>query len=71
MVAVPGGAAHAFANATDQPARQLVMILPALDAQSFFTELGDVMQGGIPDKAAMDRFGTRWQVEFLGPPLAV
>jgi len=69
VVSVPGGAAHAFINVTDAPARQLVMILPGLDAAAFFTELGAVMQGGIPDRAALNRFGEKWGVTFLGPPL--
>jgi quercetin dioxygenase-like cupin family protein len=69
VVAVPGGAEHAFANVSDRPARQLVMILPALDAATFFTELGAVMKDGVPDQAALNAFGARWQVEFLGPPL--
>lgn len=33
VVSVPGGAAHAFINITDKPARQLVMMLPGMDAQ--------------------------------------
>lgn len=69
VVSVPGGAAHAFVNVTDRPARQLVMILPGLDATKFFTELGAVMRDGVPDTQALNEFGRRWQVEFLGPPL--
>jgi quercetin dioxygenase-like cupin family protein len=40
LVSVPGGAAHAFVNITDRPARQLVMILPGIDAVASFTDLG-------------------------------
>ncbi len=69
VVSVPGGAAHTFVNVSDTPSRQLVLILPGLDATAFFTELGSVMKGGIPDKDALDQFGRRWRVEFLGPPL--
>ena len=69
VVSVPGGAAHAFVNVTDAPARQLVMIVPGLDAASFFTELGSVMRGGVPDRAALNKFGEKWGVTFLGPPL--
>ncbi len=47
----------------------MVLILPGMDAAAFFTELGSVMKGGIPDKDALNQFGSRWQVEFLGPPL--
>jgi quercetin dioxygenase-like cupin family protein len=69
VVSVPGGAEHAFVNVTDRPARQLVMILPGLDAASFFTELGTVMEAGVPERAVLNAFGVRWGVEFLGPPL--
>ena len=69
LVSVPGGAEHGFVNITTRPARQLIMILPGLDAGRFFTELGDVMKDGIPDQQALNDFGHRWNVEFLGPPL--
>jgi hypothetical protein len=26
------------------------------------------MRSGVPDKAALNLFGGKWQVEFLGPP---
>ncbi len=29
------------------------------------------MQNGVPDKAALNRFGAKWRVEFLGPPLTL
>ncbi|TCL69841.1 cupin domain-containing protein [Rhizobium sp. BK251] len=69
LVCVPGGAAHGFVNVTDAPGQQLVMIMPGLDAEAFFTGLGDIMKDGIPDRAALNLFGGRWNVEFLGPPL--
>ena len=69
VVTAPGGAAHTFVNITDQPARQIVMIVPALDAVKFFTELGATMKDGVPDPAALNAFGAKWGVEFLGPPL--
>jgi len=69
LVSVPGGAEHGFVNITDRPARQLIMILPGLDATRFFTELGGVMKDGVPDRQALNNFGQRWKVEFLGPPL--
>lgn len=70
VVSIPGGAAHGFVNVTDRPARQSILIAPALDAAAFFTELAGVMRDGIPDRAALDAFGAKWQVEFLGPPLS-
>lgn len=69
VVSVPGGAAHTFVNVAETPGRQLIAILPALDAANFFTELGAVMKDGVPDKAALNIFGKKWGVEFLGPPL--
>ncbi len=69
VVTIPGGSAHAFVNIGDRPARQFVLILPGLDAEAFFTQLGAVMRDGIPDAAALNAFGKAWGVEFLGPPL--
>jgi hypothetical protein len=43
-LSVPGGDAHAFVNLPDKPARQLIMILPAIDAARFFTDLGEFFQ---------------------------
>ncbi|HTH98476.1 MAG TPA: cupin domain-containing protein [Stellaceae bacterium] len=70
VVSIPGGVAHAFVNVTDAPARQYILITPALDAAAFFTELADTMRGGLPDRAALNVFGVKWQVDFLGPPLS-
>lgn len=69
VVVAPGGTAHAFVNVTPLPARQFVQILPGLDARAFFLELGEVMREGAPDHNALNAFGKRWCVEFLGPPL--
>jgi hypothetical protein len=69
LVTVPGGTAHGFLNIGDQPARQLVMIVPGFDAKEFFTTLGDLMAHGVPEHAMLQAFGDRWQVDFLGPPI--
>lgn len=69
VVCIPGGTAHGFVNVTDAPARQYILMTPSLDAAAFFTELAEVMRGGVPDTAALNAFGAKWQVEFLGPPL--
>lgn len=69
VVSIPGGAAHGFVNVTDAPARQYILMAPALDAVAFFTELAGVMRDGLPDTAALNAFGAKWQVEFLGPPV--
>lgn len=71
VVTVPGGAAHAFVNVTDRPARQYILIAPGLDARAFFAGLAGVMRDGRPDAAALTVFAKVWDVEFLGPPLAV
>ena len=39
LITVPGGSAHAFVNVGERPARQMVLMLPAMDAVRFFTEL--------------------------------
>jgi quercetin dioxygenase-like cupin family protein len=69
VVSIPGGAAHGFVNVTDAPARQYILISPALDAAAFFTELAGTMRDGLPDRMALNAFGAKWGVEFLGPPL--
>ncbi|AVJ28444.1 cupin domain-containing protein [Achromobacter spanius] len=69
VISVPGGAAHAFVNITDRPARQFIQILPGMDAQGFFLGLGEVMREGKLDHEALNAFGQKWHVEFLGPPL--
>lgn len=69
VVCVPGGAEHGFVNVTDAPARQYILMTPALDAAAFFTELAGVMHDGVPDRAALNAFGAKWSVEFLGPPV--
>jgi quercetin dioxygenase-like cupin family protein len=70
VVSIPGGAEHGFVNVTDKPARQYILITPALDAAAFFTELAGVMKDGLPDRTALNTFGAKWQVEFLGPPVS-
>lgn len=69
VVSIPGGAEHGFVNVTDTPARQYILMAPALDAEAFFTELAATMRDGIPDQALLNAFGVKWGVEFLGPPL--
>lgn len=69
LVTVPGHTEHGFVNVTSRPARQLIMVFPGLDAGRFFVELAGVMRDGIPNQEALNDFGQRWKVEFLGPPL--
>ncbi len=70
VVCVPGGAVHAFRNISDGPSRQLVMMLPAMDAERFFLELAEVLAKPHVDRSTLNTFGAPWGVEFLGPPLA-
>jgi quercetin dioxygenase-like cupin family protein len=69
LVTVPGGVAHTFTNVSDRPARQIVLMLPAMDALSFFTGFGEIMAAGRPDHTTLAAFGAKWGVEFLGPPI--
>src|ERR1700734_4413995 len=43
IVSVPGGAAHAFVNVTDRPARQIVLMLPGMDAHAFFLGVSKIL----------------------------
>lgn len=69
VVSVPGGDAHGFVNISDKPSRQIVMMLPGMDAQKFFFDLNEVFTKGKPDMAILNAFGKPWGVEFLGPPI--
>jgi quercetin dioxygenase-like cupin family protein len=69
VVSVPGGAAHTFTNVSAQPSRQLVLMLPAMDAVAFFSGLGRLMVAGRPDLPTLNAYGAPWGVEFLGPPI--
>ncbi len=68
-VSVPGGAAHTFVNISEAPSRQLVMILPGMDALAFFEGLGRVFAQGRPTRETLNAYGEPWQMEFLGPPI--
>jgi len=71
VISVPGGMPHRFVNVSDKPARQLVMILPGLDAYAFFGGLAEVMRNGIPPRSVLNAFGEPWGCEFLGGPLTL
>jgi hypothetical protein len=68
-VTVSGRIPHGFVNLADGRSRQLILIVPGLDATAFFTELGDVMRGGRPNAALQKAFAVKWGVDFLGPPI--
>jgi quercetin dioxygenase-like cupin family protein len=69
VVSVPGGVAHTFTNLSATPSRQLVLMLPAMDAMKFFVGLGEIMAAGRPEQAVLNAYGAAWGVEFLGPPI--
>jgi quercetin dioxygenase-like cupin family protein len=69
LVSVPGGAAHTFTNISDGPSRQIVLMMPAMDAAAFFDGLGKLMAAGRPDMTTLNAYGAPWGVEFLGPPI--
>jgi quercetin dioxygenase-like cupin family protein len=69
LVSVPGGAAHTFTNVSDGPSKQIVLMLPAMDAVKFFSGLGDLLAAGRPSMQALNAYGAPWGVEFLGPPI--
>lgn len=71
VISVPGGLPHRFVNVSDKPSRQLVMILPALDAYAFFGGLAEVMRDGVPSRSVLNAFGEPWNCEFLGGPLTL
>jgi quercetin dioxygenase-like cupin family protein len=69
LVSVPGGAGHTFTNVSDGPSKQLVLMLPAMDAVKFFSGLGELLAAGRPSMQALNAYGAPWGVEFLGPPI--
>ena len=71
IITVPGGMAHTFLNTGNEPAKQFVMMLPAMDAYRFFSDLADLMAARRPSLSELNEFGKAWRVEFLGPPIAV
>ncbi|MBB5337908.1 hypothetical protein [Tunturiibacter gelidoferens] len=64
-----GGVAHTFVNVSDRPSRQLVLLLPAMDAMKFFAGLGEIRKAGRPEQSMLNAYGAEWGVEFLGPPI--
>lgn len=44
-------------------------MLPGMDAQRFFSKLGQVLARGNHSLSGLNEFGEPWKVEFLGPPL--
>ncbi len=71
MVTIPGGVAHGFTNTSGSSASQLVVMLPGMDAVTFFKGLGEVMANYGKDREALEKYGAPWGMEFVGPPISV
>lgn len=69
LVRVPAGVPRAFVNVTGTGARQQVFTQPGIDATRFFCEMRDALETPLDRVAGLRRFGARWGVDFLGPPL--
>jgi quercetin dioxygenase-like cupin family protein len=63
------GGTHRFINIDARPSRLLVLIMPGIDANALFSELRTVIANDRPAPDALEAFGDKWGVEFLGPPL--
>lgn len=68
LVHIPSGASRAFVNVATVGGRQLIVVEPGFDAQAFYRELDAAIAPG--SVSALRAFGRRWQVTFLGPPIA-
>jgi quercetin dioxygenase-like cupin family protein len=74
FVFVPRGAAHAFRNVGDKPARMLIINTPGGLHEGFFDEAGDPVANATsfpapaaPDMARLGAAATRFGIEFLPP----
>jgi quercetin dioxygenase-like cupin family protein len=57
LISVPGGAAHAFVNITHEPAKQHILMVPGMDAERFFIDLGELFSAGPPSREVLNKFG--------------
>jgi quercetin dioxygenase-like cupin family protein len=69
VVSIPGRG-NTEVNVTEKPARQYIPIVPAHDAAGLLHGTRRVMRDGVPDKAALDRFGASggWNPRAAGEP---
>jgi quercetin dioxygenase-like cupin family protein len=63
-VVAKAGCTHSFVNVGNASSRMLILIMPGLDAESFFDEMRALVANGRPHPEAMKVFGQRWNVEF-------
>jgi quercetin dioxygenase-like cupin family protein len=72
---IPRGATHGFVNNTDAPARQLVIITPAIMGPAYFREASAALAaaaaaGGPPDRAKMAALLKKHGMTVVAPPPA-
>ena len=66
-----GTSAHTFSNPGSTSLRMLVMVRPA-GAETFFQEMSEMIPAGMPpDVAKLTALAQRYDIEILGPPLAM
>jgi mannose-6-phosphate isomerase-like protein (cupin superfamily) len=66
---VPPGVPHTFRNIGAAPARLMFILIPALEAEAFFSALAAATATGKPDPLALAELAQRFGTEFVGPPL--
>ena len=65
FIYVPAGRRHGF-HVGDMPSRKLNLYVPAAMI-GYFDELAALIAAGEPDPAAVDRIGSRYGMEVIGP----
>lgn len=68
VIVVPPGCPHAFANATDTPAKMFFQASPPPDHERYFEELLEILSAdGPPDHGAIAELRARYDIEQLTP----
>ncbi|MET7883933.1 cupin domain-containing protein [Streptomyces avermitilis] len=68
VIVVPPGCPHAFANATDAPAKMFFQASPPPDHERYFEELLEILgTDGPPDHAAIEELRARYDIQQLTP----
>jgi quercetin dioxygenase-like cupin family protein len=63
FIYIPPGVVHRFSNRTDAPASCVNAYVPG-GIEGFFVEVGELMAGGPPDPAEIDRLSEKYDVYF-------
>ena len=69
FVFLPAGGMHAFTNASDAPARALVVAAPGIEAERFFAEV-DARGADVPGPAEVTAMAARHGLTLVPPPAA-